>query len=201
MFSFKPHLIIPNTRGIYLRRWFCTRWSDDNHQWKGRRLPNMYLHNMLDHDDDRALHDHPWDNLSIVLWGGYIEHVFAYPPEEGQPLPPVIQKRRRMGSIVYRPAHMAHRLELYQEPVGVLTAICNIAGANIQPTLRPCWTLFLTWRKTRDWGFWCEKAGTVGRSLHPLSTEVGAVNVVLTYSGKVAYWVHQKLFHEREGVA
>lgn len=185
----KPHLIIRNIRGVYLRRWFMTRWSDDAHQWKDRRLPNGYLHNMLDHDDDRALHCHPWDNLSIVLWGGYIEHVFARPPVEGMELPPVIQKRRRMGSIVYRRAETAHRLELHKRWQHIPS-----------DELMPCWTIFITWRKRREWGFWCEKHGTVGETVHHrpafvvAGTEHAGADIVLRHTGMVAFWLHNKAY-------
>ena len=33
----------------------------------------MYLHLFLRDDDDRALHDHPWDNASFLLTEGYVE--------------------------------------------------------------------------------------------------------------------------------
>jgi hypothetical protein len=35
---------------------------------------NVYLHHFLRSDDDRALHDHPWINLSLLLDGCYLEH-------------------------------------------------------------------------------------------------------------------------------
>lgn len=49
----------------YLRRWWVV---PRNRQF------NVYLHEILHNDDDRALHDHPWDNVSFVIDGGYIEH-------------------------------------------------------------------------------------------------------------------------------
>lgn len=192
----KPDFIIKNARGEYLRRWFITRWTDDNHPLKGKRLPNSMLHHILDSDDDRALHDHPWDNMSIVVWGGYVEHVFARPPVEGMELPPVIQKRRRAGSIVFRRAELAHRL--------VLNKRWNHMNSD---ALVPCWTIFITWRKRREWGFWCEKHGTVGETVHhrpafiAAGTEHDKADVVLRYTGMVGLWIHWKCFstwiHER----
>lgn len=49
----------------YLRRW----WVIPRNRWL-----NIYLHHFLASDDDRALHDHPWHSLSLLLRGGYIEH-------------------------------------------------------------------------------------------------------------------------------
>ncbi len=98
-------------------------------------LFSIYLHQML-RDDDVALHDHPGANISIILRGGYVEHLFAWNPVPGAPLPPVITKRRRPGQIICRRARMAHRLTLPAEDASV-------------------WTIFIFFRKWRDWGFWC----------------------------------------------
>ena len=196
---FKPHLILTNPHGIYLRRWFMTPWSADDHPRKAWRLPNIYLHNMQQSDDDRALHDHPWDNMSIVLWGGYIEHVFERPPVEGLELPRVIQKRRRMGSIIRRKAEDAHRLELHESFDSKVTryarATACVSAAIPAPTvkLKPCWTIFITWRKRREWGFWAERNGVIGEQPVQRADD----HLVLTHYGKVAQWIHQQTFLAR----
>jgi len=48
----------------YLLRW----WIIPRNRWL-----NIYLHEFRTSDDDRALHDHPWINLSCVLKGKYLE--------------------------------------------------------------------------------------------------------------------------------
>jgi len=97
------------------------------------RLFNIYLHRFLRSDDDRALHDHPWWNCSIVLTGEYTEHSIA----DGG----VHRRRiRRAGSWTLRRATAAHRIELH-------------AG--------PCVSLFLTGAKIREWGFHCPEKGWV----------------------------------------
>lgn len=75
----------------YLRRW-----------WVIPRNPyaNVYLHEILHSDDVRALHDHPWDNRTFVLEGGYIEHT------------PQGIFERKVGDIIERKATDAHRLEV-----------------------------------------------------------------------------------------
>ncbi len=75
----------------YLRRW-----------WIVPRNPfaNVYLHEILHSDDDRALHDHPWDNRTFVLEGGYIEHT------------PEGVFERKAGDVIARKASDAHRLEI-----------------------------------------------------------------------------------------
>ena len=73
----------------YLRRWWVVPRNTGC---------NVYLHEILRSDDDRALHDHPWDNTSYLLDGSYIEVT-----PEGEFL-------REAGSIVHRAATDAHRL-------------------------------------------------------------------------------------------
>lgn len=48
----------------YLRRWHLRR-RENRH--------NLYLHRYDGSDDDRALHDHPWRSIGIVLWGKLYE--------------------------------------------------------------------------------------------------------------------------------
>jgi len=60
----------------------------------------VYLHRLCRSDEDRALHDHPWSFISIILTAGYIEHTPQGP------------RRHRPGSVLIRPAEWQHRLEL-----------------------------------------------------------------------------------------
>ena len=76
----------------YLNRWWIIPRSTG---------ANCYLHEILRSDDDRALHDHPWANTSMVIDGRYIEH-----------LPDGSSHMREAGSIVTREATAAHRLEI-----------------------------------------------------------------------------------------
>jgi NTP pyrophosphatase (non-canonical NTP hydrolase) len=85
----EPDFIIGDN---YLRRW----WVVPRNQWC-----NVYLHEILRSDDDRALHDHPWANSSFVIEGGYIEH-----------LPAGDRRNCKPGSIVHREAEQRHRLEI-----------------------------------------------------------------------------------------
>jgi len=127
--SLKP-FCIGDEADPYLKRWFIIPRN---------RFFCIYLHQMLRDDDDRALHDHPGANLSIILKGGYREHLFCGWPEEGRDLPSVLSRRRRPGQIIKRSAALPHRLSL---PLGVKSS----------------WSLFFVWRKHREWGFWCGPA-------------------------------------------
>jgi len=87
----KPDFIIGPHDAPYLRRW----WVIPRNRWF-----NIYLHQILQNDDDRALHDHPWVNCSIILKGRYLE------------VTPVRSMVRRAWRPVLRRAVAAHRLEL-----------------------------------------------------------------------------------------
>lgn len=102
----------------YLRRWWVIPRN---------RFFNVYLHNFRRSDDDRALHDHPWWNVSILLSGAYTEHTIA----AGGVNRRIIY---RAGDIKPRGAKSAHRVELHAGPV---------------------WTLFITGPVLRAWGFHC----------------------------------------------
>lgn len=120
-----PDFIIGPADDPYLLRWYViprNRWF------------NIYLHKFLRSDDDRALHDHPWVNLSILLTGSYIEWRPAERPWEGW----VLRKPWRPWApwrLVFRRPTSAHRVEL-------------IDGREV-------WTLFITGPKVREWGFHC----------------------------------------------
>lgn len=86
-----PDFIIGPADQPYLRRWWIVPRNE---------LCNVYLHEILRSDDDRALHDHPWANTSMLLWGGYTEHT------------PDGTFERRTGDVVTREATALHRLEL-----------------------------------------------------------------------------------------
>lgn len=55
--------------GDYMHRWWLAGQPKDSESagWAVR------VHHILRSDHDRALHDHPWNNASLVLRGGYWE--------------------------------------------------------------------------------------------------------------------------------
>ena len=75
----------------YMRRWWIIPRNEQQ---------NVYLHEILRDDDDRALHDHPWPNTSLLLIGRYRE------------ITPNGTFTREAGALVRREACAAHRLEL-----------------------------------------------------------------------------------------
>ncbi|WP_430436821.1 hypothetical protein [Oceanibaculum nanhaiense] len=126
----KPDQIIGGEDNPYLIRWCLIRKN---------RWFNIYLHHTIRSDDDRALHDHPWHNVSLLLDGGYIEIMPAYPdtwPHSAD----LRHVSREVGALVLRRAVAAHRLALW----------CDDEGIEL-----PSWSLFITGPHLRRWGFWC----------------------------------------------
>jgi hypothetical protein len=115
----QPHQVIGAQDAPYLQRWFLIPHNP---------IVNIYLHKFLRSDDDRALHDHPWAFLSLILGRGYHEIT------EGE-----IRLRRR-GSIALRRATHRHRVSLSRDE----------RGSEI-----PCWSVIVTGPRIRQWGFWC----------------------------------------------
>ena len=90
----------------------------------------LYVHHFLRSDYDRALHDHPWPFLAIILKGGYQE-------VHDQTIDlSVITETRHPGQVLLRPAEWRHRIVLE-------------AG-------RTSWSLVLVGRRARRWGFFTE---------------------------------------------
>lgn len=109
-----------------------TRYHLVSNRWFG-----LYLHHLHASDEDRALHDHPWSFVTVLLSSGYWE----WTPEGAS--------WKRRFSVLYRPAEWAHRLELVR-PTWTLVFRWRI---------RRDWG-FVTksgWLHWRDYGkLWCD---------------------------------------------
>lgn len=131
-----PDFIIGEPERPYLRRW----WLVPRNEYS-----NIYLHNIVRDDDDRALHDHPWDSTSIILSG------------ELREILPDGERVLRPGSITSRDATSLHRLELVDGPVWTLF----ITGPKVREWGFMCpdrgW---VHWREFTDPG---TNGATVGR--------------------------------------
>lgn len=129
-----PDFEIPNDKGLYLRRW-----------WLLPRNPllNVYLHEIVGDDEDRALHDHPWPSLSLTLSGVYLELV---PIQQTQDagwdfIDSHTERHARVsGDWVWRSARLRHRLLAISRAV--------LGGQRT-------FTLFVTGPVVREWGFHC----------------------------------------------
>ena len=91
LMRFIPHFVITGGDGsAYLVRYYLIK------------IPvfRIFLHHILRSDEDRHLHDHPWNFVSLILWNGYREER----PDGVHPRCP--------GHVVRRLRTHAHRLEL-----------------------------------------------------------------------------------------
>ncbi len=117
-----PDLVVGEPEYPYLRRWYIipkNRWF------------NVYLHQFLKSDDDRALHDHPWVSLSYAV-SGYAGEIYASLEVEGV----YYLRTVRAGDFIFRRARHTHRMMIEDGPFV---------------------TLFITGPVVRNWGFWCPK--------------------------------------------
>lgn len=96
----QPDKIIGGKDDPYLLRWYIIPRN---------RFFNIYLHRFLHSDDDRALHDHPWFNVSFVLRGIFLEH------RNGR------ADVRKAGDLIFRTGRTAHRIELFRRSGDVWT--------------------------------------------------------------------------------
>lgn len=114
------------------------------HRWQiagSNASGNVFLHIQVQSDPERPLHDHPWDNTSVILSGGYDEVYEVYNAYEMHSAAWKMQPPTRCyrsfgkGDMVFRRATLAHRLVLL-------------------PATPYTMSLFTTGPKIRDWGFW-----------------------------------------------
>jgi len=125
-----PHFVIGYPGRPYLLRWYVLPRNP---------VLNVYLHKFVRDDDDRALHDHPWPSLSVLLKGWYIEVT----EEERFGRRVEVHSPYFAGAVRLRSATFRHRIML--------------------PHGRPAWTLFFTGPVLREWGFWCRSEGGTER--------------------------------------
>ena len=128
----QPDVRIPGNLDIppYMLRW-----------WRIKRNAffNVYYHIVRRSDDDTALHDHPWWNFSIVLEGGYYEHLIHEGGVHSRTFyGPGSVRFRRSGAF-------AHRLELERYP--------DNYGFGLGGEEKPVFTIFITGPVLRRWGF------------------------------------------------
>lgn len=106
----------------YLTRWHLIRVGE----WFA-----LMLHKFHRSDEDRELHDHPWNFYTLILTKGYWEHSeFQYGITNATLRHRVWYPR---FSVLYRRAEWRHRVEIKEAPV---------------------WTLVLRLGRRREWGFW-----------------------------------------------
>lgn len=105
---------------------------------------NITLHKIVK-SDDPIFHDHPWPYITIIIKGGYWEHIPLF-NDKGAKFAE-FQIWRGPGSIIKRSANEFHWLEL-DENVG------------------PATTLFIMGPQQREWGFLIDRTKTKQQWIH-----------------------------------
>jgi hypothetical protein len=130
-----PHFVVGDPANPYLLRWYVIP-----------RNPFLcvYVHKFLRDDDDRALHDHPWPSVSVLLRGRYVEQTDAG------------RRLYTAGAVVLRRATHAHRVEL---PGGVPAWTLFVAGPRVREWGFHCPRGWVHWKDFVD----PTDAGQVGK--------------------------------------
>ncbi|HOU64470.1 MAG TPA: hypothetical protein PK861_00360 [Thermomonas sp.] len=148
-----PDFVIGGQERPYLRRWFVIPRN---------RFFNVYLHQFLRSDDDRALHDHPWlFNASWLLRGAYREHTIKAGGLS-------VRTLRQAGAFKFRWGAAPHRVELLTVADYVTTQPENLTPLR-------CWTIFITGPRVRQWGFYCMERGWIHWERFTAPNDKGAV--------------------------
>ena len=124
------HRLIPDryADADYMHRYYL--FLKDRH-----RFPfNVTLHKIV-RSDLAIMHDHPWAYLTIILKGGYWEHLPKW--NEDKSAFEDIRTWKGPGSVIKRSANEYHWLELEHD--------------------QPATTLFFMGPQQREWGFLVDK--------------------------------------------
>ena len=92
----------------------------------------LYLHRMDGPDSRPTLHDHPWNFVSLILRGGYVERRL-------DPTTMRVTERHRVRWVNRVRTHDAH----------AITTLLRV----------PTWTLLLVGPRRRTWGYWEPRPG------------------------------------------
>jgi hypothetical protein len=147
------HIHDPKTGKLYMERfWLFNPYppaSDGRKRKWADWIPSVRIHHIVRPDQDRHLHDHPWNARTIILRGWYLEEV----PTRRESVPWAANDMRTLQ------AGSTNRLLFGQYH-------------RIAYVSHDTWTLFITWRYQGTWGFnvngkkvpWREYLGVKGQS-------------------------------------
>lgn len=131
------HITSADGRDIYMERyWLFNPYppkSDGAKRRWGNWLPSVRLHRILRADQDRHLHDHPWNARTFILRGWYRELRQVKVKTSAGMYTTTVRRLREPGHTGALRFGEYHRITQVS-PGGV-------------------WTLFITWRHRGTWGF------------------------------------------------
>lgn len=166
------HITSADGSDVYMRRFWLfnpyvgesgarTSGSDaaPRRSWWREVLPSVRIHHIKRADQDRHLHDHPWNARTIVLKGWYEEERYADESPLGQAKREMLAANPRGGNFGANQTRTQVRIAGYTGRLlfGQYHRITAVPAAGV-------WTLFITWRKRGSWGFdvdgvkvpWCD---------------------------------------------
>jgi hypothetical protein len=135
-----PYFHITSADGcdIYMERYWLFNPYPANSDGAGRRwgdwLPSVRIHCIRREDQDRHMHDHPWNARTFILRGWY-EEVRQIRPYVGQG-----------HFICFNVLHRRLAADTAKLRFGEYHRITAVAPDGV-------WTMFVTWRKLGTWGF------------------------------------------------
>lgn len=103
----------------YMYRWWLIREQDDSDF-------AVRIHHILRRDNDRHMHNHPWEFRSVILSGWYVEE---YLDDLGN----LQERTHRAGSTYFSPKGYYHRIK-------------EVSPGGVR-------TLFITFKRNESWGF------------------------------------------------
>lgn len=132
-----PYFPIVKDGEVYMdRHWLFNPYDYETRQPKHRWCPvSIRVHHILKPDEDRHLHDHPWNARTIILAGDYLEEVPGVMPGSAS-LPARRsrqQRTRRAGDTARIGYCQFHR-------------IADVSHGGVH-------TLFISGRHRGTWGF------------------------------------------------
>lgn len=98
--------------------------------WLMSKLPSIRVHHILREDDDRHLHDHPWDARTIILKGQYKE----------------VREGRDFGSFTEMKEFTRREGDTAKVNFGEYHRITEVTEGGV-------YTLFITYKYMGTWGF------------------------------------------------
>lgn len=133
-----PYYPIVKDGDVYMERfWLLNPYESVDGQQMGSRhkwFPlNVRVHWIRLPDQDRHLHDHPWNARTIILRGGYIEQRLGKPETRSLREPPTVEQSRLVGDTAQLRFGEYHRIK------------------SVFP--EGAWTLFISGPYQGTWGF------------------------------------------------
>lgn len=125
-----PYTHIAKNGDVYMERYWLLNPYPADSSGKGNWLPSVRLHKIMRPDQDRHMHDHPWNARTFILRGWYEEERVLYTSSGADWI-----------GCYRREAGTTAKLRF-----GAYHAITQVPAGGV-------WTLFITWRYRGTWGF------------------------------------------------